>query len=160
MGSVSTGASYFPTLSKFLIGKTQMRNAASLQLSKSWLRNLHVLDGPLNFLGAMISSPRGATDQMGAVVKAAKAWQVAWVSMWVVPPCCSGRALWCCSWRLSEGDRVLWKLCSNLSSDKRATIITNWFEFCHHAKIREGDILCICFRITSKRSLVFTLHRL
>ncbi|XP_048557125.1 uncharacterized protein LOC125537850 isoform X3 [Triticum urartu] len=106
MGSVSTGASYFPTLSKFLIGKTQMRNAASLQLSKSWLRNLHVLDGPLNFLGAMISSPRGATDQMGAVVKAAKAWQVAWVSMWVVPPCCSGRALWCCSWRLSEGDRV------------------------------------------------------
>ena len=44
---------------------------------------------------------------MGTVMKAAKAWPAAWVSLWMVPPCCSGRALWCCSWRLSEGDRVV-----------------------------------------------------
>ena len=61
--------------------------------------------------------------------------------------------------RLANG-----RLCTEcrvmVGTDKRATITTNWSEFRRRANIREGDICAFRFRITSKRRLVLTVHRL
>ncbi|XBI61368.1 hypothetical protein VPH35_042174 [Triticum aestivum] len=61
--------------------------------------------------------------------------------------------------RLADG-HLLAKCCIMVASDKRATITTNWSEFRRRANIREGDICAFRFRITSKRRLVLTVHRL
>ncbi|XP_037476828.1 uncharacterized protein LOC119354221 isoform X5 [Triticum dicoccoides] len=53
---------------------------------------------------------------------------------------------------------LLAECCIMLGMDKRATITTNWPEFRRRANIREGDICAFRFRITSKRSLVLTVH--
>ena len=55
---------------------------------------------------------------------------------------------------------LLAECCIMLGMDKRATITTNWPEFRRRANIREGDICAFRFRITSKRSLVLTVHYL
>ena len=61
--------------------------------------------------------------------------------------------------RLADG-HLLAECRMMLGTDKRATITTNWFEFRRRANIREGDICAFRFRITSKRRLVLTVHRL
>ncbi|XP_037460964.1 uncharacterized protein LOC119331889 [Triticum dicoccoides] len=61
--------------------------------------------------------------------------------------------------RLADG-HLLAKCRIMVATDKRATITINWSEFRRRANIREGDICAFCFRITSKRRLVLTVHRL
>ncbi|KAF7039695.1 hypothetical protein CFC21_049647 [Triticum aestivum] len=61
--------------------------------------------------------------------------------------------------RLANG-RLLTECRIMLGTDKRATITTNWSEFCRRTNIHEGDICAFHFRITSKCRLVLTVHRL
>ncbi|XBI44623.1 hypothetical protein VPH35_109232 [Triticum aestivum] len=61
--------------------------------------------------------------------------------------------------KLADG-HLLAECCIMLGIDKRAIITTNWPEFRRRANICEGDICAFRFRITSKRCLVLTVHRL
>ena len=57
-------------------------------------------------------------------------------------------------------DRLCTECSFMVGTDKRAIITTNWSEFRRRANIREGDICAFRFRVTSKRRLVLTVHRL